>query len=383
MSIIIHALGYGALAVNLLVIWIVFWNVRAWPKVRKSEGPAVADRISVLIPARNEVLRLGACLESLVAQDAIVGEILVYDDHSTDGTAALVHDWALRDGRIRLIPPAPLEADWLGKPFACAQLADAARYEWLLFLDADTRIRSGAAAAMLQAAIARKATLLSCWPDLTMDSFWERMLMPLMHFFLFSLYPAPLGLKYDFPELGIAHGACILAQRDAYRRTGGHHMVKDEIVEDVLLARRWRASAEKGIFLDGTELIQLRMYASLGEIWQGFQKNFYPGFRHAASFWAFLILHGIAFLVPFLMAPAAFLGAAHLWPFWAAAACTLISRWTLAARFRQPFWPVLLHPLAQAMLIALGISSWWRCVTGQGVQWKDRTYLAAEKGNQE
>ena len=174
-----------------------------------------------------------------------------------------------------------------------------------------------------------------------------------------------------------------MAQRDAYRRTGGHHMVKDEIVEDALLARHWRASAEKGLFLDGSELVQLRMYASLGEIWRGFQKNFYPGFRHAASFWAFLVLHGVAFLLPFLVAPATLLGRFHLWPFLGAAACTLISRWALAARFRQSFWSTLLHPVAQAMLIALGLSSWWRCVTGKGVHWKDRKYFATGEKNRE
>ncbi len=371
-----QVLGYGALAVNLLVLWIVFWNIRAWPKVRRTEHRRFTDCISVLIPARNEEFRLAACLESLVAQDAVVGEILVYDDHSTDGTAALVQDWALRDARIRLVPPVPLEAGWLGKPFACARIAEAAQYEWLLFLDADTRVRPGAAAAILQEAIDRQATLLSCWPDLVMESFWERLLMPLFPFFLFSLYPAPLSLKYDYSQLGVAHGACILAQRQAYRRTGGHYMVKDEIVEDAWLARRWRAAAEKGIFLDGSELVQLRMYASLGEIWRGFQKNFYPGFRHATSFWAFLILHGVAFLLPFIISPAMLLGERHLWPFLAAAGCTLASRGALAARFRQPFWPVLLHPVAQAMLIALGLSSWWRCITGKGVRWKDRNYFS-------
>lgn len=378
-----QALGYGALAVNLLVLWVVLWNIRAWPRVRQTDRGVAPGLISVLIPARNEEWRLGPCLESLVAQDAVLGEILVYDDHSSDGTAALVRDWALRDARIRLIPPAPLEEGWLGKPFACARLADAARCEWLLFLDADTRVRPGAVGSIVQEAIDRQATLLSCWPDLVMESFWERLLMPLFPFFLFSLYPAPLSLKYDYPQLGVAHGACILAQRDAYRRTGGHHMVKDEIVEDALLARHWRASAEKGLFLDGSELVQLRMYASLGEIWRGFQKNFYPGFRHAASFWAFLVLHGVAFLLPFLVAPATLLGRFHLWPFLGAAACTLISRWALAARFRQSFWSTLLHPVAQAMLIALGLSSWWRCVTGKGVHWKDRKYFATGEKNRE
>jgi hypothetical protein len=59
-----------------------------------------------------------------------------------------------------------------------------------------------------------------------------------------------------------------------------------------------------------------------------------------------------------------------------AAACVLLMRAMLAARFRHPWWSVLLHPLSEAVLIALGLSSWWRCKSGKGVAWKGRVYLS-------
>ena len=63
---------------------------------------------------------------------------MVYDDHSTDGTAAVVTQYREQDARVLLLSGVPLPEGWCGKPFACSQLAQAAGSDWLLFLDADT-----------------------------------------------------------------------------------------------------------------------------------------------------------------------------------------------------------------------------------------------------
>ena len=82
------------------------------------------------------------------------------------------------------------------------------------------------------------------------------------------------------------------------------------------------------------------------------------------TFWLFLGLHAWLFLGPFL--------ALNL----PAAACVLGMRMLLAWRFRHPFWSCLLHPAAEAFLLALGLSSWWRLGHG-GVEWKGRRYASA------
>jgi cellulose synthase/poly-beta-1,6-N-acetylglucosamine synthase-like glycosyltransferase len=52
--------------------------------------------ISVIIPARNEKENIGACIESILAQKYPLGqlEIIVVDDHSEDGTAEIVNEYA-------------------------------------------------------------------------------------------------------------------------------------------------------------------------------------------------------------------------------------------------------------------------------------------------
>ncbi|MCE5228557.1 glycosyltransferase family 2 protein [bacterium] len=361
---------------NLGILALVVWNSLAWPKAGISieNRNETGETCSILIPARNEENNIGACLDAAMAQASPVREIIVCDDHSEDATAALARGYALRDSRIRLIEAMELPEGWCGKPFACATLAAAARCDWLLFIDADTRLATGAAERMMDEAIRKKLSLLSCWPGLVLEGFWEKTLMPMLNFVVFTLFPAPLSLLRPDPSLGLAHGACILIRRADYEKNGGHRLVSDRLFEDTALARAWRAGGRRSLCLDGQDLVRVRMYDSLDGIWTGFQKNFFPAFRKTHGFWMFILLHMVVFWFPFI---ACLLSAILGWGFRlaaASAACVLAMRAVQAWRFRYPAWSVLLHPLAEGMLLAVGLSSWWRCRSGRGVTWKGRIY---------
>ncbi|MFP5261264.1 MAG: glycosyltransferase [Blastocatellia bacterium] len=363
----------AALAPALLILSVVLWNVVAWPKIKPSPF-AKARAVSILIPARDEESNIAGCLDSALNQGEAVSEILVYNDHSADATPRIIREYMGRDARVRRVAPAPLPPGWCGKNFACAQLAKEATGEWLLFLDADARLARAAVTSMVEEAAARGLTMLSAWPDLTLASFWERALMPMLNFVVFTLFPAPLSLARDDESLGLVHGACILVDRSSYHAAGGHCAVRGEIFEDQRLARLWRAKGMRGLCLDGQSMVSVRMYSSLGEIWAGFQKNFFPAFRREAGFWGFILLHLLV-----ILAPLAALAFTRRWPVVASAACVLGARALLAVRFRHPLWSVLLHPVAEVILIAIGLSSWWRVKTGRGVAWKGRRYHAAAK----
>lgn len=357
---------------------VVVWNVAAWPKLT-ARAQSRPRSVSVLIPARNEELNIAACLDCALKQGESVREILICDDHSTDDTARIVESYCARDSRVRLIEGAELPPGWCGKNFACAQLAAQSSGEWLLFLDADARLSETAIESLLEEARRRNVTMISGWPRLQVESFWEKALMPMLNFVVFTLFPAPLSLVRNDPSLGLVHGACIMMERTGYEAIGGHASVRDEIFEDQRLAQLWRARGLGGICLDGQEVVSVRMYRSFAEIWGGFQKNFFPAFRREAGFWSFLALHLMLFFAPFiLLAPAAALARSIATPVAFIAASVLLMRAMLAIRFRHPVWSVLLHPLAEAVLIALGLSSWWRCKTGRGVAWKGRRYHTSE-----
>ena len=340
----------------------VAWTVVRWPAVRTRKQTSAAQ-VAVLIPARNEERNLAECLDTVVDQ-ACVAEIVVYDDDSEDATRGIALEYARVDKRVKLVSGESLPEGWCGKTFACARLAREARSPWLLFLDADARLSTGAVSAMVASAQERSATFLSCWPRLTMVTFWEKLLMPLLHFVVFSIYPAPLGLLRRDASLGLAHGACILVFRETYEAVGGHGAVAGEIFEDTRLARLWRERGERSICLDGQFVVRVRMYEGVESIWRGFQKNFRSAFQTETAFWLFLTAHAVLFLVPFLvMSRAAWL--------------VIGMRALMALRFRQPLWSALLHPVGECFLLALGISSWWRWFRRQGVAWKGRVYHRA------
>ena len=64
-------------------------------------------------------------------------QLLIRDDGSTDGTAAIALAAAEGDERLRVIAGEALPDGWLGKNWACQQMGDAAGGELLIFSDAD------------------------------------------------------------------------------------------------------------------------------------------------------------------------------------------------------------------------------------------------------
>jgi glycosyltransferase involved in cell wall biosynthesis len=93
--------------------------------------------LSIVIPAYNEEARLPDTLEKVLAYlDGAAWaspEVLVVDDGSRDGTAALVEKWSARDARVRLLK----NPGNRGKGYSVKHGMLEARNEWVLFSDAD------------------------------------------------------------------------------------------------------------------------------------------------------------------------------------------------------------------------------------------------------
>ncbi|WP_298245806.1 glycosyltransferase [uncultured Bradyrhizobium sp.] len=117
---------------------------RVGPATRLPLPATAVPLVSVVIPAKNVAAYIGETLASALAQSE-VGEVIVVDDGSADDTTAIVR--AVRDPRLRL-----LTNDGAGVSAARNLGARYASAEWLLFLDADDRLRPGAVAALLTAA---------------------------------------------------------------------------------------------------------------------------------------------------------------------------------------------------------------------------------------
>lgn len=231
-------------------------------------------RVSVIIPARNEESNIERAVRSVAAQQGW-REIVVVDDQSKDATAKILDRLQKEIPALRCIRIESLPEGRMGKTHALAAGAKLASAEWLLFTDADTEHRPGSLAELVHRAENERADLLSLSPGQRTTTWWEKSIIPLVYVHLARLYRFE-EVSDPRSALAAANGQYILVRRAVYERVGGHEAVRDEILEDVELARRIKTSGGRLLFLPGARWAETRMYASFPEMWNGWTKNLYP-----------------------------------------------------------------------------------------------------------
>ncbi|HLJ24316.1 MAG TPA: glycosyltransferase family 2 protein [Candidatus Acidoferrales bacterium] len=230
--------------------------------------------MSAIVPARNEEATIAAAVESLAAQPEIT-EIIVIDDQSTDGTAALLRQLASRYAQLRILQTEELPAGWVGKNYAVSLGAAQATGDWLLFTDADGVHMPGSTARALADAAQTGAGLVSYSPEQEARTWWEKAMIPFVYTRLAHKYSYAAVNHPDSPAAA-ASGQYLLIRRDDYQRIGGHAAVSGEVLEDVALARLAKQAGVRLYFASGFGIMRVRMYRTFGAMWQGWAKNLYP-----------------------------------------------------------------------------------------------------------
>lgn len=367
----------------------VLVNLSRFDALRPVPAPEDAPLVSILVPARNEARNIEACVRSLLAQEYPRFQLVVLDDHSDDGTGDIIRSLGLSeesDSRT-LLQGQTLPEGWAGKNWACHQLAQRARGEFLFFTDADTVHAPGTVAAAVAYAQEKRADLVSAWPRLLTGTLGEKLVIPMILLLGMVMYPHWLVLwlqehprlaarlpKNVLRSLGAANGQFLFFRRSAYERLGGHQSLRDHLVEDVAFGRAVTARMGEGMRLfncDSLRFSTVRMYRSFGETWEGFTKNMRPAFEgHLPGFLVVGTVQFACFLYPFiaLFGPAALRHFAN-----AEVALIYLIRLVLTVRYRTTWIGALLHPLGHALCLAIGLNS-WRCSAGGGVSWKGRRY---------
>jgi glycosyltransferase involved in cell wall biosynthesis len=229
--------------------------------------------VSIIVPARNEEANIERLVRSLAAQRG-VREILVVDDQSEDRTWAILGDLQAEVPLLRALRIESLPEGWLGKSYAASVGASEAGGEWLLFTDADTEHLPGSLAVLLELAQRKGADLLSLSPGQITPTWWEKAVIPLVYVNLARLYKFE-DVSDPRSPAAAANGQYLLIRREVYARVGGHAAVRDEILEDVELAKRVKAAGGKLLFLPGAAWLRTRMYRTFGEMWRGWTKNLF------------------------------------------------------------------------------------------------------------
>ena len=367
--------------------------------VTPAEAPASAPLISICVPARDEEQNIRRCVESLLAQTYPNFEIIVLDDRSTDSTPRILEEllqttkvattWQPRSddfSRLRVIHGSDLPAGWAGKPHALTQASASARGDWLCFVDADTFAAPEALASCYIKAIETKADMFTIMTFQELDSFWEKVLMPLV---LTALSVGFSPCKVNDPKRrdAVANGQFILIRRAVYDAVGGHERIKDQIVEDKALSEQVKWNGYRLVIADGYQMARTRMYTSLPQMWEGWTKNIYLGLRDTPSMLLLGAFGATLALIAALFLPAwPLLGFLWLLKGGGALALGVIAKslivwaallWARAAVSHGlgiSRLYALTIPLGAGLFAAIMLTSAWKVLSGQGVTWRGRVY---------
>jgi chlorobactene glucosyltransferase len=299
---------------------ITITNVLSFPRLAKqAQAQASAPvTVSLLVPARNEAGKISETVRCLLAQEYPYLEVLVLDDQSDDATAAEARQAAADNPRFRLLCGEALPSGWLGKNWACQQLAAAARGDILIFTDADVRWEPGALSAVLEQMQHQRADLLTVWPTQQTITWGERLVVPLMTFVILAYLPELAVRNIPWPIFAAANGQCLAFRRAAYHAIGGHAAVQRSVLDDMTLAWAIKRARLRLVMALGAGQIWARMYTGWVSVRAGFAKNILAG--HGGK--PFLLVlsalfHWTLFLLPWAwlllgtLAPGL---AGHAWP---------------------------------------------------------------------
>lgn len=320
--------------------------------------------ISLLIPMRNEERNVIGLMESVLSSKGLNQfEVCVLNDGSTDKTAELLQGY--RD-QISLFTGLALPQGWMGKPYACHQLAEKSTGDYLVFIDADVRVEPIAILASINELQRLNWDFISPYPKQIAYSALELMIQPLLQWSWISSVPLRIAEKYGVRSMTVANGQLFIVRRSAYFAVGGHASVKSEVLEDLQLARNLVAAGYKGGVADASQIAQCHMYNNSRELFDGYTKSLWNAFGGPIGAVAALSLLTMTQIAPLLIALSGYPIA------WIAFFLSSLTHGMAAVKTRSARVNLALHPISISILIGLTIASYWRKSQGT-LTWRDRS----------
>ncbi len=284
-----------------------------------------SSSLSVIIPAYNEAENIEECVSSVLLHTALPPhrlEVWVVDDQSIDRTWAILQalQQKFADPRLHLIAGAPRPEDkhWVGKNWACQQAAEQAKGDFLLFIDADVRLKPGAIATILRTATEQQLDFITCIPQIVSASLPEWLVQPFMYINVLVSFNSA-AVKNPKTPTAYALGPFLLFRSTVYHQLGTHDAIATEVAEDVAFARKIKRHGYRARSILAPNLVSVRLYRTWSALWEGWTKVVYIGAQQNVPVMGLLIFvmlllytvpwFGLAWAIRHLiMAPTAWVG---------------------------------------------------------------------------
>jgi glycosyltransferase involved in cell wall biosynthesis len=288
-------------------IW-VFYGLRGAYGAAKlpwvsNYGPAedaACRGISLLFAARDEEEKLPASLATLAALDYPHLEIIAVDDRSRDATGRILDDFAAAHERFRAVHVCTLPSGWLGKPHALQKAFEDSSGEWLLFTDADVRLKPDILRRAMALVEQQNLDHLTLVCNVEMQGFWEKTLLTFFGL-AFHLSTDASNVSNPNSRAYVGIGAFQLLRRSVYEAIGTHRRLAMEVVDDMKLGKLVKQSGFRSCVAIAQDFVSVRWHAGARNIIRGVTKNFFAAFGYNVPF-ALAGLTGVFLLnvVPFV-----------------------------------------------------------------------------------
>ena len=340
----------------------------------------ISSLVSVLIPARNEEVNIKRCLYSLIDQSYKNLEIIVLDDDSDDQTYNIVKDVSKNFSSIKLIKGERKSNGWTGKNWACHQLSKFAKGDFLLFIDADTKLQKNTISETVSEMNNNDVDLISLFPNRITNTAIDKIISVTIGWFIFSCLPIIFSNKN--PMFSSAFGQFLLFRKGAYFSIGGHESIKDKILDDFELGRLITMRGYNLNVFDGTERISTFSYSTEKEALDGLSKSIFPFFNNKLiPFLILLILFLSMGLMPIFIMMGEFFGSKltkskEMIAYFTWGLITL--SWSISSyRSKQGIRYGILYPFVTTFTAIIGIFSIITFLT-KSVNWKNRNVIQEE-----
>ena len=351
-----------SLYLSALALALVIFNSLTIRVIKNSPTKA-SGSVSVLIPMRNEEANVKGCLSSVLAQKGLdTLEVIAIDDGSTDNTPNEVKAFP----SVELISGEKLPDKWLGKLWACQQLAEKSSGDYLVFVDADVRLSDYAVANSISKM--GNWDFISPYPRQLTAGFVQKIFQPLLQWSWLSSVPLLIAQKYSIKSMAVANGQFLIIKRDAYFKSGAHAGIKTEVLDDLMLARNLLKQGYKGGVAEASNIATCHMYKNKMELFKGYQKSLWKAFGSVPGTIlaiALLIVTGILPIISTALGSTSGLAAFGL---------ITLSRMISSLRTGSLPNSAIFHPLAILMLLGLILFSWYGKITNT-ITWRDRTVI--------
>ena len=362
-----------------VIITIDLWQGNRRIRSLKDVAPLAQTewpRVSVVIAARNEARNIEEAMQSVLNQDYPQLEIIVADDRSTDRTGEILDRMAASDARLRPLRITKLPPGWLGKNHAQHVAARHATGEFILFTDADIVMNPTTIRRAVSHAERERRDHIALAPEARMPGVWLSAFVGVFGFF-FSLFTRPWKAADPRSRRFIGVGAFNLVRAAVYHRIGGHEAIRMRPDDDIKLGKLIKQSGCRQELLHGVGMISVEWYASVRELIDGTEKNFFSGLEYNLAATVGAALMQLVFFVWPFIAVLATSGATQ----WLNAAAVLIvltsyaaSAHMVGARRRY----AVLFPVSVLLFVYLMWNSARKTLMNGGINWRDTHYSLAE-----